>query len=90
MSDASIVLVALATTAVIYVLCRDVDDCVDEELDLPPESKVSVAVILLLWHGMHYARNPWLVRQSGGRTTVVLLPLFLLLVALIIWKMRQG
>jgi len=86
LSDANTVLMAIAITAVIYVLCHVADDWVNEELGLPPETKASVTAILLflLWYAVHCTRNLWRMVQSSGRTTVALPELFTLLVALII------
>ena len=91
-SDANTVLMAIAITAVIYVLCHGADHWVNEELGLAPETKASVTaiVLFLLWYAVHCTKNLWWMVQSSGRTTVAVPELFTLLVALIIWKSREG
>jgi len=93
MSDVSIVFIAVAVAAVIYVLSRIVGDWLSEEPGLPPESKAVVAGILslLLWYRVYFARNSLGIRRSWHNTTVGLVQLLLLLLlTLILWQARRG
>jgi uncharacterized membrane-anchored protein len=85
MRDVSIALIAVVTAAVIYVLCRVVNDWLNEEPGLPLEARIAVAGVLsiLLWYGVQCIQNSLGTLRTCGRATVRLVPLFLLLLALL-------
>lgn len=88
-----VVLVAIAIVAVIYILCQAAADWLDERLaNLPPESKAAVTGVLslLLWYGVYRTGNSLRALRSYGRTTVGLIPPFLLLLALVLWQARKS
>ena len=88
MSDASIVFIAAVAAVIIYVLCRVVNDRLNEEPSLPPESRIAVAGVLslLLWYGVQCIENSLGTLRTYGKATVSLVPLFLLLFALLFWQ----
>jgi len=92
MSDMGIVFTAIAFIALIYALCRLVDDWLKKGPGLVPSSNIALLGILalLLWYGVHYTRNAMRALPGCDGTAMGLLSLFLLLFALILWQARKG
>ena len=92
MSDFSVALVAIAIAALMYVLCRVVDDWLEQEMDLVPSSGIVRTGILslFLWYGVYCAQNATRALQNRDRITMGLLSLVLLLFALFLWHASES
>lgn len=87
MSNVSTVFIAVITVAVIYVLCRMMNDQLNEEPGLLPGSRIAVAgiLLLLLWYGVRCIQGSFGTFRSYSGATMGTVSLFVLLLALLVW-----